>query len=739
MLDGLRLKVFNDRYALKDANGKQIESSPEEMWRRVAKAAVSCEKEELKKELEEKFYGILEDFKFVPGGRILTGAGCGTNVTFYNCFVIPSPEDSRGGIMDSVRIMTEIMSRGGGVGVNISTLRPRGSYVKGVNGTASGSVSFGGLYSYATGLITQGGSRRGALMLMLNVDHPDIEEFITIKRQSGALTNANLSVGISDKFMEAVQKDEDWNLMWNGEIRKTMKARELWNLICESAWSSGEPGIVFLDRYNKQSNSWYFDKIICTNPCGEQGLPAWGVCNLGSLNLVSFFENGEINYQKMGETVRAAIRFLDNIINITDYYFPQNRETQMKSRRVGLGTMGLADLLIKMKIRYGTPEAVAVCEKLFAFVRDEAYSASVDLAKEKGVFPAFDAEKYLQGSFISQLPASVQERIKTDGIRNTAILTQAPTGTISLLAGVSSGIEPVYDFVVIRKDRMGEHEIYHSLYEEFIKQNPDAEVPPYFVSAKELTPTEHVTMQSVIQKFVDSSISKTVNAPNTHTIEDTKRLYDDAYKFGCKGVTYYRDGSRDESVLRSKEKDKKEEKEEKPLVGVMPRPRPAEVLGKTYKIDTGYGSLYVTVNNDEAGAPFEVFANIGKAGGFFAAKSEAICRLISLSLRSGIDSGEIVSQLKGIRGPMPSWSERGMILSIPDAIAQILEEHSRAPQVKLDLQFEQKPEAEVKPQKTKVKSIADLGDIPECPSCGNILEMSEGCLICRGCGYSKCS
>jgi ribonucleoside-diphosphate reductase alpha chain len=534
--------------------------------------------------------------------------------------------------------------------------------------------------------------------------------------------------------------------MWDGEVKKTLKARELWNLICESAWSSGEPGIVFLDRYNKQSNSWYFDKIICTNPCGEQGLPAWGVCNLGSLNLVSFFENGEINYQKMGEAARVAIRFLDNIIDITDYYFPQNKDTQMKSRRVGLGTMGLADLLIKMKIRYGSPEAIAVCEKLFAFIRDEAYSASVDLAVEKGVFPLFDKEKYLQGSFISQLPASIQEKIKTDGIRNTSILTQAPTGTTSLLAGVSSGIEPVYDFVAVRKDRIGEHEIYHPLYEEFIKQNPNAEIPSYFVSAKELTPQEHVIMQSVIQKFADSSISKTVNAPNTHTIDDVKRLYDDAYRLGCKGITYYRDGSRDETVLRSKEKDGREEKtkgtslgEEKPLVGIMPRPRPAEVLGKTYRIDTGYGSLYVTVNNDEAGAPFEVFANIGKAGGFFAAKSEAICRLVSLSLRSGIDPGKIISQLKGIRGPMPFWSERGMILSIPDAIAQILEEHSRAPQVKLDLQFEQKPETEKTAPKIKVKSIADLGDIPECPTCGNILEMSEGCLICRGCGYSKCS
>jgi ribonucleoside-diphosphate reductase alpha chain len=312
-LDGVRRKVFEDRYAAKDENGGLIEHAPEEMWRRVAKNLATIEKTETESIVaEKKFYEALENFKFVPGGRILSGAGALGQKTFYNCFVIPSPEDSRGGIMKSVTTMAEIMARGGGVGVNISSLRPKGSYVKGVNGKASGAVSFGGLYSYVTGLITQGGSRRGALMLVLNVEHPDIEEFVTIKRTMGVITNANLSVGISDTFMQAVKDDADWELSWKGNVYKTIKAKYLWDLICESAHASGEPGIVFLERYNKMSNTWYFDQIISTNPCGEQGLGAWGVCNLGSINLPSFVENGLINWESLSKTIKAAIHLLDN-------------------------------------------------------------------------------------------------------------------------------------------------------------------------------------------------------------------------------------------------------------------------------------------------------------------------------------------------------------------------------------------------------------------------------------------
>jgi len=803
MSNDLSTKVFNDRYALRDENGNQVETTPEEMYQRVSRGAVAVEKPESRNLWQERFYNLLSDFKFVPGGRILSGVGGKIGVSFYNCFVIPSPEDSRGGIMDSVKLMSEIMSRGGGVGVNISSLRPRGSRVKGVNGTASGSVSFGGLYSYATGLITQGGSRRGALMLVLDASHPDIEEFITAKKTAGVLTNANLSVAIPDEFMEAIKNDADWDLKWNGEVIKTVKASYLWNIICESAHASGEPGVVFLDRANKLSNTWYHDKIISTNPCGEQPLPAWGVCNLGSVNLSAFVKDGVFNEESLGGAVRDAVRFLDNVIDLNQYHFKENETTQKAVRRIGLGTMGLADMLIKLKIRYGSEEALEFVDELYRFIRDEAYAASVALAKEKGVFPAFDSEKFIRGKFIESLPVFLKDAIAQYGIRNATLLTQAPTGTISILADTSSGIEPIYDFCYTRKDRIGEHVVCHPLYKDYRDAHPDEELPPYFITAKELPPEEHIKMQAAIQKYVDASISKTVNAPNEHALEDVKKMYTLAYELGCKGVTYYRDGSRDESVLTSIKDEKsprhsigfasgeKEAKSEEKMAvaagGVFgqlkPKDRPRIMTGETYKVPMGYGNMYVTINNDEEGRPFEVFARIGKTGGFFEAKAEAICRLVSLALRSGINVKEIIGQIKGIRGPMPSWGENGMILSIPDGIAQTLEEHISKEQQKLNLEFGDSASAQAKkeapekipvelsePKKTPEEIIslnlpaapaepknpdllkemfyqktanyakfADIGEAPECPGCGSMLEFAEGCLICRGCGYSKCA
>lgn len=778
-LTGLRQQVFYDRYALKNENGDRVEDTPDEMWHRVAKAIATNETTiERKKEWEEKFYHALEGFKFIPGGRILSGAGSGVELTFYNCYVIPSPDDSRGGIFESVRTMVEIMSRGGGVGVNLSTLRPRGSYVKGVNGSASGAVSFGGLYSFATGLIIQGGSRRGALMLMLNDDHPDIEEFITVKREMGKVTNANLSVCVSDRFMEAVENDAEWELKWNDEVYKTIKARDLWDTICDSAHASGEPGVVFMERYNKESNSWYFEDIISVNPCGEQGLPAWGVCNLGSINLSAFVsDEGVLDREGLKTNVRHAIRFLDNVVDVTPYFFKENQEAQMRIRRTGLGTMGLADALIKSKVRYGSDEALAWCEDFYALIRDEAYRESIELAKEKGPFPEFNAEKYSQGRFIQRLPQDIQDGIRQYGIRNGLLLTQAPTGSTSILAGSSSGIEPVFDFAFKRKDRLGEHVVYHPLYKQWKEAHPDTpdgEKPDYFVTAKELTPFDHVKMQAVIQKYTDSSISKTVNAPNGHTMEEVQRLYREAHKLGCKGITYYRDGSRDAAVLESLKDEGAEGKAGKKADApseaaaankeVAPRARPEVVPGVTYKIKTGYGTMFVTINHDEEGNPFEVFASIGKAGGFFAAKSEAICRLVSLALRSGIPVATVIDQMKGIRGPMPSWGKNGQILSIPDAIAQVLTEHMKSKQGKLNLLFTEDAtkelqegeelqtvdqvigemeEVTVSEKATEVDtgsaSVANVGFAPECPDCGGILVMAEGCMTCHGCGYSKCT
>src|SRR6266571_3288002 len=1080
-LEGIRYKVFMDRYSLKDPSGKPLEYYPEQLWARVARGIASVEpSEELQAYWQKRFYEALSDFQFVPGGRILAGAGSGHQVTYYNCmppdqevltadgyrpiseikigdlvvthrnrlrpvlhkfereteerlyiirpkkmgyddlrvtgdhkvyivrsewvnkhksrdglhlqhepdwipakeikpgdyvavaynseerspdilkyyfeydslkwvpvdeiavedysgivldieveedhsfisadvvvsncFVIPSPEDSRQGIRDNLKIMTEIMARGGGVGINLSTLRPRGSYIKTVNGTASGPCSWAQLYSVATGdVIQQGGSRRGALMLMLDDTHPDIEEFITVKRTAGKIEHANLSVCISDAFMQAVKDDADWNLVWQGEVKKTIRARDLWDLICKSAWESAEPGMVFIDRYNKESNTWYYENIRCVNPCvtgdtliytdkgllpagelaelglpvtivspgsesatlrqashvfptgiksvyrlqttegytvrltrdhevltgkgwkaagdlvageklillngegsfgtsgsadlgrvlgwlvgdgylntrrqgsvvlsffgkeqeiaphfaeavnrlvaapegqrqyqvgvqkvegreesrvesvrlmrfldpellenklqvppsvlrgshemqkgflsalftadgsvqgtmekgmsvrltsisqdllegvqrmllnfgiasciyknrrkpamrdlpdgkggmasydcqayhdlmishgnlrpfakqigfltaekqnkleealqkyscgpyredflatfesltpdgeemvydltepeahqfvanglvvhncGEQGLPPYGVCNLGALNLSAFVHDGQMDWERLAETSKIAMRFLDNVIAANEYFIEENKEAQLGTRRTGLGTMGLADALIKMEIAYGSEASVPVIERIYSTIRDAAYEASSDIAAEKGSFPHFERDKYMQGQFIKRLPKAIQARIKQQGIRNAVLLTQAPTGTTSLFAGVSSGIEPVYDFAMVRRDRTGEHILYHPLLQAWRDEHPNEQTPAYFVASNDLTPEEHVRVQATIQRYTDSSISKTVNAPNSHSVEDVQRLYRLAYEMGCKGITYYRDGSRDAVLTR---------------------------------------------------------------------------------------------------------------------------------------------------------------------------------------------
>ncbi|QIA26374.1 adenosylcobalamin-dependent ribonucleoside-diphosphate reductase [Thermaerobacter sp. PB12/4term] len=718
-LTGIRKTVFLDRYARKGPDGKPVESSPEEMWDRVARAIAEVEEPDRREVWERRFRQALEGFKFVPGGRILAGAGTGNKVTYYNCYVIPSPEDSRKGIMDNVSLMVEIMSRGGGVGVNLSTLRPRGTYVKGVNGTASGPVSWAEVYSTATGSVIQGGSRRGALMLMLDDDHPDIEEFITVKRDLTKITNANLSVCISDAFMEAVQQDLPWDLKWNGKVYKTVRARDLWELICESAWASGEPGVVFMERVNKRSNTWYCETINCVNPCGEQPLGPWGVCNLGAINLAAFVQDGELDLEGLRETVGVAVRFLDNVIDATEYFFPENEKAQRYGiRRIGLGTMGLADMLIKLGVRYGSEKAFEVCDQVYRLIRDEAYRASALLAQEKGPFPLFDREKYLQGWFIQRLPEDIRQLIAQHGIRNGFLLTQAPTGTTSLLAGVSSGIEPVFAFSFKRTDRTGTHIVYHELYQKWLDEHPGEPVPDYFVSADQLTPEEHVRMQAVIQQYVDASISKTVNAPREHTVDQVRTLYRLAYELGCKGITYYRDGSR-EGVLHKLDDGEKGrqgkgaaqgaqgdaaagagagpetggagEPQQPAAVAVTGAPgttvglqvtwgqirpieRPSKLNGFTVRRTTPLGNLYLTLNTFN-GYPFELFAQIGKAGSDVAAFTEAIARLVSLAFRAGIDPHEVVEQLRGIGGSRSVGFGPNRVLSVPDAIAQFLDDY----------------------------------------------------------------
>jgi ribonucleoside-diphosphate reductase alpha chain len=797
---------------------KPLETKPEQMFERIARHIASVEKtKEKKTEWEDKFRELMDDWKYVPAGRIYTGAGTGQNLTYYNCYVIPSPKDSRGGIFETLSQMAEIMSRGGGVGINVSSLRPRYAYVKGVNGRSSGAVSWASLYSFVTGLIEQGGSRRGALMLILNVWHPDVFDFINAKKEAGKITNANISVGITDDFMQAVKQDKDWDLIfpdssdekyanqWDGDIRKwreiggkvithkTVRAREIWNNIIESAWTSAEPGVYFIDRANYLSNSWYFAQLPCTNPCGEQPLPAWGVCNLGHVNLAKHLvagEKQEVDWNKLKTTVQYAVRFQDNVVDATPYFFDENFKQQMSERRVGMGTIGLAEMLIKLGLRYGSPEAVEFIDKLYQFIAVTAYETSVELAREKGAFPQFDAEKFLQSGYMKQMPSYIRDLVAQYGIRNVTIMTQAPTGTVGTMVGTSTGIEPFFSWTYFRKSRLGVHQEHIKLAKEWMDSHEGEELPNHFVTAMELTPEEHVRVQAAVQRWTDSAISKTVNAPEDYTVEQTTKLYELMYDLGCKGGTIYRDGSRDEQILATDSKklgkDVHEQLESKgqatkqaeaaPEVlsvqngdiqfKVVARERPQVMHGVTYQLKTAYGHLYITINEDETSRPFEVFASLGKTGGFFSAQTEAITRMISLALRSNVAPEEVIDQLKGIRGPDVSFSDGEMIYSLPDAIGKILEKHINRNQLQLNLkpvqatevkeevpvaleathqvEMETVSESTIKTngnltyQKTQKVSIANLGSAPVCATCGSMLIMAEGCMKCDSCGYSKC-
>lgn len=786
-LKGISEKVFLDRYSLKDKRGAPLEKTPDEMWKRVAKGIAAVEKKSVRGFWEKKFYQAMTDFKFVPGGRILSGAGTGYDVTYYNCFVIPSPKDSREGILETLKQMVEIMARGGGVGFNLSSLRPRGSRVRKVNGFSSGPCNWAELFSVATkDIIQQGGTRRGALMLMLWDWHPDIEEFITVKQDLTRINGANLSVCVSDSFMAAVEADASWPLIfpdtdapeydkvWDGNIdkwkklgkkvivHKIIKARKLWDLITEAAWRSAEPGAVFMERMNKLSNTWYFERINCVNPCGEQPLPDWGVCNLGALNLAAFVKKGKMDYKKLYDTAKVALRFLDNVVDATHYFYKEIEKNQMDRRRTGLGTMGLADALIKMKIRYGSPISLKVIEKIYKTIRDGAYESSAEIAREKGPFLAFDAKKYLQGKFIQNLPEKVKKMIKKNGIRNAVLLTQAPTGTTSLLSGVSSGIEPVFEFAFIRRDRLGEHKIYHPLFAEWLKKQKVKEAdnitrPDYFVSAADLTPEDHVRVQAIIQKYTDSSISKTANAPHNHTVEDVKKLYNLAYKLGCKGVTYMREGSR-HGVLEREMSKKVEEKEEAKEPKYKVKPRPMVVHGSTYRIQTPVGVAYITINTNGHMEPLEVFVNVGKAGSDVYAMAEGMGRMISLALRFSSHLSpherikEIVDQLANIGGAKALGFGKDRIRSLPDAVAKVLSMHyelngSAKDQIVQEVKETQTtgigtPILEATQEsllESKPMSLSEAANFDFCPDCGAAsFVYEEGCKKCYSCGFSEC-
>jgi ribonucleoside-diphosphate reductase alpha chain len=769
-IDGDRINI-ELRDGTKTAQGmedvdKPLELLPEQMMARVARGISDIEKSpEKKEEWEARFRWLLDDWRFVPGGRILNAAGTDQELTFFNCYVIPSPEDSRRGIVDTLSQMMEIMSRGGGVGINLSSLRPRHAYVKGVNGRSSGSVSWGGLYSFVTGLIEQGGSRRGALMLILNIWHPDVFDFINAKREAGKITNANISLGITDDFMEAVEKDADWELRfpdsshpdyaahWNGDLNawvaagrpvivyKTVKARDVWNSITESAWASAEPGVFFIDRANKESNSHYFSQLVCTNPCGEQPLPPWGICNLGAINLSRFVTpQGDVAWDELRKCVRYGVRFLDNVIDATPYFFDENKQQQSDERRVGMGIMGLAEMLIRLKIRYGSAESITFIEKLGEFIATEAYLASSDYAAEKGSFPKLDTELLLQSGFMERMSDKVRSAIREKGLRNVTLLTVAPTGTTGTMVNTSTGVEPYFSWSYFRTSRLGVHEERVDVVEEWESSNPGQPLPDYFVSSMQLTPLEHVRVQAALQKFIDSAISKTCNAPNDYTIEQTRELYMQMYKLGCKGGTIYRDGSRSEQVLNLKKDEPKEVKDIKvapvPAWMNMPkmRPRPNLSRGMTVKKDSPLGSVFVTVNDDDQGEPLEIFITSGKAGSDITGMAEAMGRLASLVLRvaSPVSPDErlrlIASQLTGIGGARSMGFGKTRVRSMPDAVGMALEDVLKGAEA-IAAEDSSAPELDLRPA-----FHADL-----CPSCGEAAFIhEEGCHHCTSCGHSQC-
>ncbi|MEW4429220.1 adenosylcobalamin-dependent ribonucleoside-diphosphate reductase [Paenibacillus pabuli] len=794
-----------------------IEKTPEEMWDRLARAMASVESTpEEQQKWQSKFRAVLDDWKLVPGGRIAAGAGASDELTLFNCYVIPSPQDSRGGIMKTLTEMTEIMARGGGVGINLSSLRPRRAVVKGVNGSSSGSVSWGGLFSYTTGLIEQGGSRRGALMLMMNDWHPDVMDFITVKQTMGQVTNANLSVCVSNAFMEAVKQDGDWELVfpdtndpeydneWNGDLQqwkeaghqvihyRTVKARDIWRTIIESAWKSAEPGVVFMEYYNQMSNSWYFNPIICTNPCGEQGLPGWGVCNLSAINLSKFYDetSHDVAWQELAETTRISARFLDNVIDATPYHFEENQKNQQRERRVGLGTMGLAELMIKLRIRYGSPESLEFLDKLYGFIAKEAYLASAEIAAEKGAFPAFEVEPYLQSGFMKNLVGTypeVGEAIRKQGIRNVTLITQAPTGSTGTMVGTSTGIEPYFAFKYFRQSRLGYDEQFVPIAQEWLDEHPGEELPDYYVTAMDLSAENHIRVQAAIQQWVDSSISKTANCPADFTVEDTAQLYELAFDLGCKGVTIYRDGSRDVQVLSTtkKEEAKSEvseqtsvtdpvketsaanettaftsapsetENEGKTSVAASPaakvldkqyKSRPQVLRGATYKINTPFGMAYITIN-DLGGIPAEIFLNVGKAGSDVFAMAEALGRVCSLFLRYG-DHGHkvelLIKHLKGIGGSGAIGFGVNRVESIADAVAKALESHVQSTAEENASSINE--EADQSVNRISESAIVDeplatyTASRDLCPSCGSASLINiEGCKTCSQCGYSKCN
>jgi len=733
------MRVLEKRYLKKDVDGQVIET-PEEMFHRVARfiasAEIAFDPQADVRTLEQQFLEMMTNLEFLPNSPTLMNAGRELG-QLSACFVLPV-DDAMESIFEAVKQTALIHKSGGGTGFSFSRLRPESDRVGSTGGIASGPVSFLRVFDIATDVIKQGGMRRGANMAILSIDHPDILKFISAKEKGNAFSNFNLSVAMTEGFMEAVDEGRDYDLInpHTGQADGQLNAREVFGQIVDMAWRTGDPGIVFIDRINRDNPTPKLGMIESTNPCGEQPLLPYESCNLGSINLSRMLRdrNGstEIDYDKLSRTIRLAVKFLDNTIEVNRFPTPQIEKMTRTTRKVGLGLMGFADALICLGVPYDSEKALEVADDVMSFISREATAASAELAKERGPFPAFEGSIY-------DVPGGPK-------LRNAARTTIAPTGTLSIIAGCSSGIEPLFALSYTRTILEGERLLEVNPYfeqvarkegfydEDLMKELADRgsargmdRVPEWvqqvFVTAHDITPEWHVKTQAAFQKHTDNAVSKTVNFPHDATREDVAGVYRLAYELGCKGITIYRDRSKDSQVLSvSREEGAVQEKEQRDLApgGRAPRKRPRVTSGRTERVSTGCGHIYVTVNRDEKGI-CEVFSTLGKAGGCASAQLEAICRLISLSLRSGVGVDAVVKHLKGIRCPSIAWEEGHAVLSCPDAIASVLEK-----------EVDERHDMPVM-ETSVVKNIAG-----QCPDCGNLLVYQEGCFICRSCGYTKC-
>jgi len=762
------LKVLEKRYLKRNEEGIVVETAVD-MFTRVARTIAEGDRAYGKSDADvertaTEFYRLMTSLEFLPNSPTLMNAGRELG-QLSACFVLPVG-DSMDEIFESVKNAALIHKSGGGTGFSFSRIRPKNDVVKSTKGVSSGPISFMTVFDAATETVKQGGTRRGANMGILQVDHPDILDFVTCKQQNDRLNNFNISVAMTDNFMDAVDRDGEYDLVSprNKTMIKQLQARKVFDTIVNMAWRNGDPGIIFLDRINQYNPTPHVGMVESTNPCGEQPLLPYESCNLGSINLARMIspDDKSLDYGKLRHTVRQAVHFLDNVIDVNRYPIEKISQMTRANRKIGLGVMGFADMLLEMGIPYNSEEAVRIGESVMKFVTEEGRKMSEELATERGVFPNFKG--------------SIYDKPGKARVRNATVTTIAPTGTLSIIAGCSSGIEPVFGLTFVRKvldgaellevnpvfENVAKKRGFYSdeLMKEIAEHGGCTNIPTVpedvqrvFVTAHDITPEWHIRMQAAFQKYTDNAVSKTVNFPHSATQKDVEKVYMLAYKTGCKGVTIYRDGSRDAQVLSTgaTEKARKAVAQQITVASASPelaeekkpRNRPVLTHGVTQKIPTGCGNLYITINEDEEGI-CEVFSTMGKSGGCAASQSEAVSRMVSLALRSGVSIDSIIKQVKGIRCPSPAWGEGGSILSCPDAIGRALERYTKDG---MSHRHHTKAKA-VASHPTVAYTSSDcaqdgnknhLGLCPECPDCGGLLEFGEGCAFCRGCGFSKCA